>query len=587
MVYSLKCFPPGTDHKMIVSSPLLPYPKIIKKTPERDYLSRMVPPTYEFHKRAKYDLENTFHMLVMEADIRTGVAHKNACSRLGAVCYQLGHVLYEIENGLGVSVLAFEKALEAIEDHVIDPDNVLTAINSLNMLAFLEANHNKNTERALEFLDRADSIYKTYRDKEPKMPDPTGVDVLLEDCTEDNRTWEERSYKRNPMVNARLYTLFYYIEIYRILKLTEEEIFYSHAALKHQIDNDIYMQCPLDWVQTCIQMSEWLLNANAFQQAKHHMEAASMFLEEVIPKNLSYYNGSQELKQYLADVSYSWSRYGMRLLKKSKTRLMKKKTHRLPPSSFNDLLFDKFEEKLGGQDTPVYVDNFKDAEELTKNIIKWINETKLFYTFDMSNNFYGYLSIDKCQAYKNLAFFQDNSLETEKLLKIGVVDMEILVVKLDDLSLRRQMWYELSNMYRFMMEIQYEQYVLIKKEVPKTGAKLINKYSNTSISYYLKFIESFTTTIGPSEVQKKAILLSNLYLAKCYDKQIVYLKQVKIRNLLEGEKYYKRIINYCESDYALAAMIPYELSYARNMLKLLPTKIKNLSKLSKTSKCYV
>jgi len=43
---------------------------------------------------------------------------------------------------------------------------------------------------------------------------------------------------------------------------------------------------------------------------------------------------SETYKQYAADISRCWATYGLRLLKKSKTRLMKNKTHREPPGTY-------------------------------------------------------------------------------------------------------------------------------------------------------------------------------------------------------------------------------------------------------------
>lgn len=274
---------------MIVSSSLQPYPFIIQKPSERNYLSRLVPPKYEFHMTGRCDLEETLHLLVSKIYRLTGSAQNKKRSCLAAVCYQLAHVYYETEHGLGMASMSLNKVLELVEGLEIDPDNVVTVLKTLNMMAFIEANHNSNTDKALMFLDKADQVYQSYRNVEPRLPEPTPVDVLLKDCPNGNRTWVERKFIKFPIVNARLYTLFYYIECYRILKMTEKEILYSHAALKLQMDNDIYLQCPLDWVQTCTQMSEWFLNMNAFQQAKHHMEAASMFLKDVIPKHFMYY----------------------------------------------------------------------------------------------------------------------------------------------------------------------------------------------------------------------------------------------------------------------------------------------------------
>lgn len=39
--------------------------------------------------------------------------------------------------------------------------------------------------------------------------------------------------------------------------------------------------------------------------------------------------------------------------------------------------------------------------------------------------------------------------------------------------------------------------------------------------------------------QKKPFLLAHVNLANCYNKQIIYDKDAKIKNVLECEKYYK------------------------------------------------
>lgn len=94
----------------------------------------------------------------------------------------------------------------------------------------------------------------------------------------------------------------------------------------------------------------------------------------------------------------------------------------------------------------------------------------------------------------------------EKLLKTGIVDMELLVDKLNDMSLRRQIWYELGNIYRFMMDIKYDHHVLNKKKVSESGSKIINEHSKTSISYYLKFINSFELY-----VKYHIVIITNYY----------------------------------------------------------------------------
>lgn len=76
--------------------------------------------------------------------------------------------------------------------------------------------------------------------------------------------------------------------------------------------------------------------------------------------------------------------------------------------------------------------------------------------------------------------------------------MEYLVYRIEGknlLPICRQMWYELGNIYREMMDIKYRIYVCSKKEITKFGGKTINKYSADSILYFTKFIKSYNSYV--------------------------------------------------------------------------------------------
>lgn len=81
-----------------------------------------------------------------------------------------------------------------------------------------------------------------------------------------------------------------------------------------------------------------------------------------------------------------------------------------------------------------------------------------------------------------------------KLLKKGIVDLELAVNKLDQenyLPECRQLWYELASVYSDLMDIKYEKHIMNSMVITQHAINKINLYSNTSIKYYTKFIETF------------------------------------------------------------------------------------------------
>lgn len=93
--------------------------------------------------------------------------------------------------------------------------------------------------------------------------------------------------------------------------------------------------------------------------------------------------------------------------------------------------------------------------------------------------------------------------------------MEYLVFRIEGknlLPICRQMWYELGNIYREMMDIKYKIHVCNKSEISKFGSKIINKYSADSILYFMKFIKSYDSYVKPIYIYFILSLFSLLYL---------------------------------------------------------------------------
>jgi len=240
-------------------------------------ISNITPQPYEFNVDAKENLEEVYHFLVSQIDARSGPEVKRLNSCLAAVCYQLGRIYYDINRNSGLAESMFLQAKDAVEDHESEPDNILSVINSLNMLGLIKEKYDKNHEEALQFFLEAEYVYQLYC--ELKFGPPTPVNVLL------NCPISSRQKNKNPLISARLYSLFYIIEVYKSRNMITDALICTHFTLRLQLENDYFLQSPLDWALTSAMIAELFCQQNAYKLARHHLAAASTFIEKIIPED--------------------------------------------------------------------------------------------------------------------------------------------------------------------------------------------------------------------------------------------------------------------------------------------------------------
>ncbi|XP_060848555.1 KIF-binding protein [Rhopalosiphum padi] len=551
-------------------------------------LSNLTLQPYESNPNLKENLEEMYHMLVLQVNSLNGPDVKKFSSRLAAVCYQLGRIYYDTEDDSAMAESMFLKAKDTVEDHESEADNILSVINSLNMLGYIKEKDNDDHEEALQYLLEAQYVYQEYN--EQRWGSATTVNKLLPNCPKKRALITNK----NPLISSRLFTLFYIIEVYKNRGNITDALMCTHLTLKLQLENNLFLQSPLDWALSSALIANLLCQQNAYQQARHHLAAASTFMEKIIPKQYINLYNSETYKQYSADISRCWARYGLRLLKKSKTRLVKQKTHKQPPMIFNNLLFKNFNMWNEERVTRYYVNNYEDAQLLANSILINLNRTKKYYTFEKSASYYSDLCMDTCLTYKLLSYFQDNPDKMGKLFKKGIVDLELTVNRLNEencMNICRRIWYELGTVYSDMMDIKYERHVKNKLVLTEYAIKKINLYSSSSIKYYLRFIESFYVQRKlPEHVcdpYVKPVLLAHLHMARCNHKKIVNQKNVKLEILFQCKQYYQTVVDYCQRDPRLESMIPVELTSCRELLLSIPSRVDQLLKTQGPVKYYV
>ncbi|KAL4120729.1 hypothetical protein QTP88_013365 [Uroleucon formosanum] len=502
---------------------------------------------YESNANAKESMEEMYHTLMLKVNsLNGGPEEKKLNSRLAATCYQLGRIYYEIRGNSAMAKSMFMKAINTVEGHESDADNILSVINSFNMLAYISEKDDANHEEALKYFMKADNAYQKY--SEERSGKATIVSNLLPNCQK-----KHMITSKNPLISARLFSLFYAVEVYKSIGMFIDALIYTHFTLKLQLENNLYLQSPLDWALSSALIANLLIEQNAYQQARHHLAAASTFMEKIIPSKFVNLYNSETYKQYSADISRCWAKYGLRLLKKSKSRLFKRKTHKKSPEVVNNLLFKNF--TLWNEEcvTQYYVNNYADAQTLADNILLNLTATKNYYTFEKTATYYSDLCMDTCAVYKLLSDFQDNPDKMGKLYKKGIVDLELLANRLNEescINICRRIWFELGTVYSDMMDIKYERHVRNKLVLTDIAIKKINHYATSAIKYFSRFVESFYVQrklpdFG-SDMVVKPVLVAHMHMARCNNKKIVNQKNVKLDILFQCKQYYQVfVLHYC------------------------------------------
>jgi len=240
-------------------------------------LSNLILQPYESNPNLKETFEEMYQMLVLQINSSNGPEVKKLKSRLAAVCYQLGRMYHDTEDNTAMAESMFLKAKDTVKDHETEADNVLSVINSLNMLGYIKEKNDEDHEAALQYLLEAQHVYQGYN--EERRGSATTPNNLLPNCPK-NRAL---SIAKNPLMCARLFTLFYIIEVYKNRGNITDAIMCTHLTLKIRLENNLFLHNPLDWALSSALIGNLLCQQNAYQQARHHLAAASTYIEKVIP----------------------------------------------------------------------------------------------------------------------------------------------------------------------------------------------------------------------------------------------------------------------------------------------------------------
>lgn len=242
----------------------------------------LIPTPYDSHPSAKESLEKLHLKLLLDVEnLDVDIEHR-AKSCLAAISYQLGRIYYDTDKRECAETM-FLKATTVVKNHESKPNHIVSVISSYNMLAFINITHHENYEEALRYLLEAQRLYDGY--SVSNSGPATRIYMLLPtQCKNDNK---RLITNQNPLVGARIFTLFYLIDVYKKRNMIDEVVISTHLSLKLQLEYQMLLQTPVDWAQGAAVLSNFFVRKNAYKQARHHLAASSTFMESIIPM---YYN---------------------------------------------------------------------------------------------------------------------------------------------------------------------------------------------------------------------------------------------------------------------------------------------------------
>lgn len=186
-------------------------------------------------------------------------------NRLAVIYYLLGSIFYDVEEPSQGSEYTM-RALKKVLDDPIHPDRIICYINCLNLLGFSACKYDRIDE-SLELLDKADSAFRSYKEKHTETPKEFGV-IFGKYLEEEN----------NGLEKAYTATLFYLAQVYSAKGDRLKSAKYCHTTLKRQLEMKEFDA--IEWALNSATLSQYLIEKNAYKEARSHLAAAQVVLEK-------------------------------------------------------------------------------------------------------------------------------------------------------------------------------------------------------------------------------------------------------------------------------------------------------------------
>lgn len=474
----------------------------------------------------------------------------------------------------------FMSCIKLLEKCKLTPEGILPAISANNQMGIVYAQQG-SYQKAKDYLEQAESIYVKFT--EGKL-DPIHMVAIMgiEEIEGDLSA-------KNVLEKLHTLTLYYLAQVCRELDDKCNFALYCHRTLSKQLSQNKITQDLdyIDWALNAATISQYFIENDKFPQARHHLAAASCVLEkyseifkakdteeisEDMQKSVEYENYCHRS----ADIARCWAKYGIALLSTSKERLMKSVEQedetnnskhaeisnedcKYPDTSeaienpkFVDL--EPELEVITNEITDKYLLDYDDAKPVFLNIQKWLNKAKQYYSFENHASDYACIAQDMSQAYKYLAFYEEDEDRQAKMHKRRIDTLEEVSQGLSPRFYRnicREIWLELAETYSKILEIKIDRLQALNDKPTNQMIAKIERLARNSIKHYQLYVNSLEmkesndgiASFSHSDLYQA--LYSYFHIGALYNKIIIYSSpDQKIENIEKSLEAYSFVANY-------------------------------------------
>lgn len=500
-------------------------------------------------------------------------------NRLAVTYYLLGSICYDVEEPHHGDDYT-SKSISCISNDPLQPERIICYLSSLNLIGYAACKYDK-LELSLEHLEKAEALYKIYKDKF-SFAKEFGTLFGIEDHND-----------VNGLEKCHTQTLFYLAQVYSAKKLRIKAAKYCHTTLRRQLEMKEYDS--IEWSLNSATLSQYLIEQNAFREARTHLAAAQFILEKYKEELDNRNEDSEELKALKeslrhrrADVYRCWAKYGLYILIASKERLLASEGDSVdpepqPPVDLQGLCFPGFEEEImreyENSVTCNFILTYEDARPVFLKSQEWLNVAKEYYSLeDLASDHVSILQ-DSSSLYQLLAFFQQDEGIQCKLHKRRLDMLDKAVNELNPvyyMKVCRELWYELGETSLCMADLKQSQ----AENTGQSHFQVKSQHHHAQgIQYFEKYLKTFNLQNSEGQLQKypegyeKSIIMCYMSLGRMYSKLTSQDKRELIKTQNESLRCYRAVLDYCNAHPEFKEEIHEELGICREMAELIPLKI--------------
>jgi len=500
------------------------------------------------------------------------------CNTMTAITYLNIGILQSDLQETELAKENFNKCISLLSASKLTPEGILPVISANNQIGILYAQQG-TYGKAKDFLEQAENLYIKFT--EDIQLDPLNMMTII-----GIEEIEGDLCAKSVLEKLHTLTLYYLAQVCRELDDKQNFALYCHRTLSKQLSlNSITQDLDyIGWALNAATISQYFIEHDKFPQARHHLAAASYILQkywEILQEKGDRETSESIAAEYerydhrSADIARCWAKYGIALLSTSRERLLQeveddqcsskdtKDLNQLPKYTQETIDNPRFVdlepelEAFTNEITDQYLLVFNDARPVFLNVCKWLDKAKVYYTFENHASDYVYIAQDISQAYKYLAFYEDNEDRQARMHKRRIDILEKIVQELNPRFYRalcRDIWIEVAEIYSDMLDIKIDRLQASNdKPTAQTIAK-IERLAKNSIHHYKSYLESLETSKSNdgeiksfSDNELFQALYSYFHIGRLYNKIITSNVQQKLENMQNSINAYNFIVHYYDN----------------------------------------